>query len=77
MVDTWRGHDLTGELIFLPCEGSLEDVEQPDIIFSPVARVPSEDDEEGLVEEHGMAVALSRRGSFRANFDNFPDWAEL
>lgn len=76
MVHSGRRHDLAGELVLLPCEGSPEDVEQPDVIFSPIARVASENDEEWLVEEHGVSIALPGGGGFGANFDDLPNRTE-
>lgn len=60
------------KLVFLPWERSFEDVEQPYVIFCPISRVSSKNDEEGLVEEHCMTVSLTRCGCLWANFDDFP-----
>ena len=51
MVDSRTWNNFAGKLILLPGKGSLEDVEKPNIVLSPVARVSSEYYEMRLVED--------------------------
>lgn len=50
VVHSRRRHYLILKLVFLPWEWPFEDVEQPDVIFCPISRVSSKNNEEGLVK---------------------------
>ena len=76
MVDSRTWNNFAWKLILLPGKGSLEDVEKPNIVLSPVARVSSEYYEMRLVEEHSVAITLTWSVLFVRNINDFPDRTE-
>ena len=75
MVHSRTRHNLILKLVFLPGKWSFEYIQQPYVILCLIARIAAEYNEIGLIEEHGVAVALSGCGVFITNFDYFPDWS--
>lgn len=68
MVDT-DGGLLGGALKLAPRVGALLEVEAPDVVDGLLASVASEDDEERLDMNHGVAVAPARSGSDNGDGD--------
>ena len=73
MIDSRTRNDLVLKLVFLPSKGSLQDVEQPYIILSPVPRIPSKNNEIRLAKQHTMPIPLPRCVLLIRNLDDLPN----